>query len=78
MSQINFDAMSDTELREYFLAHRHDQAAFHAHLDRLNRQTPTIVANPTEPDFDEKLKALIRQKLQATQNPLQNEQSIEN
>jgi hypothetical protein len=71
MSQINYDAMSDSELREYFLAHRQDQAAFHAHLDRLNCQPPTIVANPAEPDFDGKLQALIRQKLAATQNPPQ-------
>jgi hypothetical protein len=78
MSQINYDAMSDAELRTYFLAHRHDQAAFHAHIDRLNRHAPTIVANPTEPDFDEKLQALIRQKLEATQNPVQDEQSLKN
>jgi hypothetical protein len=78
MNQINYDAMSDTELRTYFLAHRQDQAAFQAHLDRLNRQSPTIVANPAEPDFDEKLQALIRQKLEATQNPVQDEQSLRN
>jgi hypothetical protein len=86
MNQINYDAMSDTELRTYFLAHRQDQAAFHAHLDdlrsvvdyRLNRQSPTIVANTTEPDFDEKLQALIRQKLEATQTSEQDEQSLKN
>jgi hypothetical protein len=78
MNQINYDAMSDTELRTYFLTHRQDQAAFQARLDRLNRQSPTIVANPTEPDFDEKLQALIRQKLEATQNPIQDEQSLRN
>jgi hypothetical protein len=78
MSQINYDAMSDAELRTYFRAHRQDQAAFHAHLDRLNRHAPTIVANPAEPDFDEKLQALIRQKLEVTQNPVQNEQTFKN
>jgi hypothetical protein len=78
MNQSNYDAMSDTELRIYFLAHRQDQSAFQAHLDRLNRQSPTIVANPTEPNFDEKLQALIRQKLEATQNPIQDEQSLRN
>jgi hypothetical protein len=78
MNQINYDAMSDTELRTYFLAHRQDQAAFHAHLDRLNRQSPTVVANPNEPDFDEKLQALIRQKLETTQTSVQDEQSLKN
>jgi hypothetical protein len=48
--------MSDAELRTYFLAHRQDIEAFHAHLDRLNRHAPTIVANPAEPDFDENSK----------------------
>jgi hypothetical protein len=76
MSQINYDAMSDAELRTYFLAHRQDLEAFQAHLDRLNRHAPTIVANPTEPDFDENLQALIRQKLaahpQSGEHPLGN------
>jgi hypothetical protein len=71
MSQINYDAMSDAELRAYFLAHCQDLEAFQAHLDRLNRHSPTVVANPADPDFDEKLQALIRQKLEAAQNPLQ-------
>jgi hypothetical protein len=78
MSQVNYDAMSDAELRTYFLAHRQDTAAFQAHLDRLNRHTPTIVANPADPDFDEKLQALIRQKLAAAQNPQPDEQTLRN
>jgi hypothetical protein len=78
MSQVNYDAMSDAELRTYFLAHRQDTEAFQAHLDRLNRHAPMLVANPGEPDFDEKLQALIRHKLAAAQNPQPDEQTLRN
>ncbi|WP_413164231.1 DUF6887 family protein [Capilliphycus salinus ALCB114379] len=31
MSQINYDAMSNAELKQYFLKHRGNQAAFQAY-----------------------------------------------
>ena len=68
MSQANYDAMSDTELRHYFLEHRQDQSAFQAHLDRLNQRPRVVIASPDDPDFDEKIQAAIRQKLEASGN----------
>jgi hypothetical protein len=68
MSQVNFDAMSDAELRQYFLQNRQDQAALEAHLDRLNHQPCPIIASPGDPDFGEKIQAAIRQKLAALEN----------
>jgi hypothetical protein len=68
MTQVNFDAMSDAELRQYFLNNRQDQAALEAHLDRLNRQPHPIIARPGDPDFNEKIQAAIRQKLEAIEN----------
>ncbi|WP_416676442.1 DUF6887 family protein [Egbenema bharatensis] len=65
MSQTNYDAMSDAELKQYFLKHRGDQAAFQAYLDRINQRPRRIIARPDEPDFDEKVQAAIRQKLEA-------------
>ena len=32
MSQIRYESMSAAELRQYFLKHRHDRAAFQAYL----------------------------------------------
>ncbi|MEW5861122.1 MAG: hypothetical protein AB1861_27725 [Cyanobacteriota bacterium] len=68
MSQINYDAMSDAELKQYFLKHRGEQAAFQAYLDRLNQRPRRIIASLSDPNFDEKVQAAIRQKLEASRN----------
>ncbi len=65
MSQIDYNAMSDAELKQYFLKHRGDRAALQAHLDRINQRPLRIIASPNDPDFDEKVQAAIRQKLDA-------------
>jgi len=68
MSRINYDAMSDAELKQYFLKHRGDQVAFQAYLDRINQRPRRIIASPDDPDFDEKVQAAIRQKLEAARS----------
>lgn len=65
MSQVNYDAMSNTELKQYFLKHRGDRTALQAYLDRINQRPLRIIASPSDPDFDEKIQAAISQKLQA-------------
>lgn len=66
MSQANYDAMSDAELKHYFLEHRQDKSAFQAHLDRLNQRPRSVIARPGDFDFDEKIQAAIRKKLEAS------------
>jgi hypothetical protein len=66
MSNINYAAMSDNELKQYFLKHRGNQAAFQAYMDRINERPHKIIASPDDPDFDEKVQAVIRQKLEAS------------
>ncbi len=66
MSQVNYNAMSDKELKQYFLNHRENQAAFHAYLDRINQRPRRIIASLNDPDFDQKVQAAIRQKLEIT------------
>jgi hypothetical protein len=63
MSQVNFDLMSDAELRQYFLANRQDQTVSQAYLDRFSQRSKSIIAKPSDPDFDEKIQAAIQQKL---------------
>jgi hypothetical protein len=60
--------MSDAELKQYFLKHQGDQTAFQAYLDRLNHRPRKIIASPSDPDFDEKVQAAIRQKLELAGN----------
>jgi predicted metal-dependent RNase len=64
MSLVNYEAKSEAELKQYFLKHRGDRAAFQAYLDRLNQRPHRIIASPGDPDFDEKVQAAIRQKLE--------------
>jgi len=68
MSQTNYDAMSDAELKQYFLKHRGDQTAFQVYLDRINQRPRRIIASPDDPDFDEKVQDAIRQKLEASRS----------
>jgi hypothetical protein len=68
MNQIDYSAMSDAELKQYFLKHRGDQAALQIYLDRINQRPLRIIASPSDPDFDEKVQAAIRQKLEASRS----------
>lgn len=65
MNQVNYDAMSNSELKQYFLKHRGDRSALQAYLDRINQRPLRIIASPNDPDFDEKVQAAIRQKIEA-------------
>ncbi|MUG92689.1 hypothetical protein F7734_09580 [Scytonema sp. UIC 10036] len=67
MSQVNYAAMSDRELKRYFLEHREDEAAFQAYLERRRRDA-RVIAKLGDPDFDAKIEAAIRQKLQKKQD----------
>lgn len=68
MSQVNFDAMSDDELKRYFLANRQDESAFQAYMDRFNQRPKSVIAKPDDPDFDAKIQAAIRRKLEASRS----------
>lgn len=68
MSQIDYNAMSNAELKQYFLKHQGDQAAVQLYLNRINQRPLRIIASPNDPEFDEKVQAAIRQKLEAARS----------
>lgn len=68
MSRIDYNALSNSELKQYFLKHRGDQSALQLYLDRINQHPLKIIASPNDPDFDEKVQAAIRQKLEAARS----------
>jgi hypothetical protein len=78
MSQVSYDAMSTPELKQYFLKHRGNKAAFQAYLDRINQRPLKIIASPDDPDFDEKVQAAIRRKLEAAKNTIIQQSSNSN
>jgi len=64
MSQINYTAMSDEELKQYFLKHREDKMALRAYLDRIGERPREIITTVDDPDFDAKLQAAVLRKMQ--------------
>jgi hypothetical protein len=65
MNPVNYAAMSDQELKEYFLTHRQEETVLQAFLERFRSQPRTIITKVGDPDFDEKIQAAIHQKMQA-------------
>ncbi|MBC7973258.1 MAG: hypothetical protein H7Z11_24555 [Verrucomicrobia bacterium] len=66
MSQVNYAAMSDQELRQYFLRHHEDKVALRAYLDRLSDRPHNIITTVDDPDFNAKIRAAILQQMQAS------------
>jgi hypothetical protein len=65
MSQVNYAAMSDQELRQHFLRHREDKVALRAYLDRLSNRPRNVITTVDDPDFDAKIQAAVLQQMQA-------------
>jgi hypothetical protein len=63
--KVAYDSMSKAELKQYFLKHRGDRAAFQAYLDRLNQRSLRVIASPSDPNFDQKVQAAIRERLES-------------
>jgi hypothetical protein len=63
MSEVNYETMSDKELRQHFLLHREDKIAFRDYLDRLTDRKREIITTVDAPDFDEKIQAAVLQKM---------------
>ena len=64
MNQINYAAMSNEDLKQYFLQHREDKTALQAYLDRINEHPRQLITTVNDPDFDAKIQAAIRQQMQ--------------
>jgi hypothetical protein len=65
MSQVNYAAMSDQDLKQYFLQHREDKTALQAYLDRLGDRPREVITTVDDPDFDKKIQAAVLRQLQA-------------
>ncbi len=48
MNRPNFQTMSRKELQEYFLAHRDDNEAFYAYVDRLHAEATWVEMPPLQ------------------------------
>ena len=55
MSNVNYTAMSDRELKRYILTHRDDREAFYAYMDRRQSRSRKVTIKPDDPAWEEKL-----------------------
>lgn len=67
MLEVNYNTMSDKELRDYFLINRHEQFALQAYLERRNSKHQKVIAKVGDSDFDLKIEKAIQEKLQVRQ-----------
>lgn len=63
MSQVDYAAMSDQKLRQYFLLHREDKVALRAYLDRIGDRPRTVITTVDDPDFDAKIQAAVLKQM---------------
>ena len=68
MSKVNYNAMSNAQLKDYFLKHPGDRASLQIYLDRINQKPLKIIASPDDPNFEQKVQDAIRQKLAESKN----------
>lgn len=66
MTQLNFNAMSETQLRAYVYEHREDREAFYAFVDRLKAKPRSVVypASMTPEEIDRVILERVKQKQQ--------------
>jgi len=68
MKQINYAEMSDRELKHYLVKHRDDQEAFYAYLDRRHARSNAVTIELDDPDWQEKVMAVIQEQINANQS----------
>jgi len=65
MSPIDYKAMSDHELKQYFLQNRDDKEALQVYLDRINQHPHEVITTVDAPDFNERIQTAVEKKRQA-------------
>jgi hypothetical protein len=63
MNPVEYQAMSNQELKKYFLEHREDQNALQEYLARRHQNSKSIITTAEDREFDEKIQAAIFQQI---------------
>ncbi len=63
MTEVNYAAMSDRDLKQYMLTHRNDQTAFDAYMDRRHARPRGTAIDPNDPSWEEQMIAAIQAQL---------------
>lgn len=63
MSNVNYAAMSELELKRYILIHRDDREAFYAYMDRRHSRPHKVSIKLDDPAWEDKIISAIRMNL---------------
>ncbi|WP_445629927.1 DUF6887 family protein [Nostoc sp. DSM 114167] len=63
MNNVNYAAMSDQELKSYFINHKDDKEAFYAYMDRRKSRHSDAAIQLNDPAWEEKITAVIQKQL---------------
>ncbi|MFN6485206.1 MULTISPECIES: DUF6887 family protein [unclassified Nostoc] len=63
MNKVNYAAMSDQELKSYFITHKDDKEAFYAYMDRRKSRHRDVAIQLNDPAWEEKIIAVIQKQL---------------
>lgn len=63
MTEVNYTAMSDQELKRYILNNRNDLEAFHVYMDRRRSLPNRTVVKFDDPAWEEKIVSEIQAQL---------------
>ena len=63
MTEVNYAAMSDRQLKQYILSHRDDREAFYAYIDRRHSRPNKLTIKFDDPDWEEKIVLAIQTQL---------------
>jgi len=74
MSKIDYSQKIDRQLKEYFLAHRNDNDALEAYLQRRKKNKREIITSVDDPDFDAKIVRSILEQISQKKNPTEKNQ----
>jgi hypothetical protein len=62
--KINYAKMSDQELKQYLMAHKDDQDAFYAYMDRRHSRPNKVSIAYDDPEWDNKIIEAIRLQME--------------
>lgn len=66
MTQVNYGAMSDQQLKHYILTNRKDLEAFHVYMDRRRSRPNRTVVKFDDPAWEEKIVSEIQAQLNSS------------
>ncbi len=70
MTILDYQKMSDQDLRKYFLKNKEDKLALQEYFSRKRDENKPIITTMEDPDFDDKIRNSIQAQINQHDNKL--------